>query len=245
VSSFDDFSLEAFEKVNCPICGAEMRKATSIAQCFFCGKEENADYVCPNGHYICQDCRIASPEEIAEKVVRYLKTNNALEIAERILLHPNIPIYGIEHHYIVPLSLVAAAKSSLNQEIKKGIIKMIISRSKTLPYGSCGTLGDCGAAVGAGIAISVLTHASYKSDEPRALSMETTARVLLELAKQGGPRCCIQSVYAGLEIGSEIIRDKLNIPIEKITDIKCIFYEKAPECKKEKCKYYPKNVNRR
>ena len=123
--------------------------------------------------------------------------------------------------------------------MRKSIVKMIIKRAQYIPYGACGLLGDCGASVGAGIAISVLTHASYKSDEPRSLSMKITANVLLDLAKQGGPRCCIQSVYSAIKIGSKIIRKELKIPIDEIKDIKCIFYEKAPECKKERCEYYP------
>ncbi|MGQ4834304.1 MAG: DUF5714 domain-containing protein [Candidatus Asgardarchaeia archaeon] len=239
MSNLDDFSLEAFEKVTCPICGAEMIETNRKAKCFFCGKEENADYLCPNGHYICQECRVSSPEEISTKVVNHLKTTNPLEIAERILLHPNVPIYGVEHHYIVPLSLVAAAYNAQGKTIRKGIINTIMIRAKHIPYGACGLLGACGASVGVGIAISVLTHASYKSDVPRALSMKATASTLLDLARQGGLRCCIQSVYSAIKVGSKIIREELKIQIEEIRNIKCIFYDKAPECKKERCEYYP------
>ena len=239
-ANLDVLSLDEIDKITCPICGAEMKKGHGErALCYFCGKEEVADYICPNGHYICQECRLASPEEISEKVINYLSTTNPIEIAERILQHPNVPVYGVEHHYIVPLSLIAAVRNFQDRKIKKSMINMIITRAKILPYGSCGILGDCGAAVGTGIAISALTHASYKSDKPRALAMETTAKNLLELSKQGGPRCCIQSVYAGIKIGVDIIREELKISLQKIDKITCKFYTLAPECKKEKCEYYP------
>jgi len=236
----DVLSLDDLDRVTCPICGAELREGNGKKECcYFCGKEEIADYICPNGHYICQECRLASPEQVSKKVVSFMSTTNPVEIAERILQHPNVPVYGVEHHYIVPLSLVAAARNAQKRKIKNTEIKMIIARAKLLPYGSCGILGDCGAAVGVGIAVSVLTHASYKSDKPRALAMRSTAETLLELAEQGGPRCCIQSVYAAIKVGAEIIYNELKIPIQKVNKPVCKFYNLAPECKKERCLYFP------
>jgi len=227
----------------CPICNKPLKDVYNeniIAQCIYCGKKERADYLCPEGHYICEECRLSDIEKIIYKAALYWTFKNPLTIAELFMKHASVPKHGKEHHFIPAIALVMAAKNALNQRISKSLIKSIIVRGNIIPYGSCGFLGDCGATVSAGIAVSVLTHASYKSDTERALSMKATSMVLDALSKVKGPRCCKQSVYFSIKIGSMIIHDMLKIPIVIPKKVICSFYEVIDDCKKENCPFYPK-----
>ena len=60
-------------------------------------------------------------------------------------------------------------------------------------------LGVCGAGAGVGIAISVLTRATYKSDTERVRSLDASGESLIAVSKLGGPRCCKASVYASIK----------------------------------------------
>ncbi|VUT25840.1 MAG: hypothetical protein MOIL_01256 [Candidatus Methanolliviera sp. GoM_oil] len=54
--------------------------------------------------------------------------------------------------------------------------------------GFCGYHGDCGAAVGTGIFISLITDATPLSKHEWKLSNLMTAKSLLSIANHGGPR---------------------------------------------------------
>ena len=65
-------------------------------------------------------------------------------------------MHGPEHHAIVPGAIIAAVRNT-GYPVPEGAIEKALERASKVPGGWCGLYGDCGAAVGVGIAVSVLT----------------------------------------------------------------------------------------
>jgi hypothetical protein len=84
---------------------------------------------------------------------------NKLAILEKVMAHPSVPMHGPEHHIMVPCVIIAAVRNA-GYTVPEGAIEKALERASKVPGGWCGLYGDCGAAVGVGIAVSVLTNAT-------------------------------------------------------------------------------------
>ncbi|NHJ83807.1 MAG: hypothetical protein FK734_00010 [Asgard group archaeon] len=220
----------------CPICKEELAETSIETKCTYCGKIEHADWLCKHQHFLCEDCRTADPEEITLRVTTSTKSTNPFEIANLLMHHPTFRSHGIEHHLIVAPALLAALINAGEIHIPINRIKTAIKRTIDIPYGTCGSRGDCGASVGAGVAVSIITRASYKSDKERALTLKATGKALIDLAAMGGPRCCKQSVFSAIESTLKFLNEEGLISY-KIPTFTCEFKD-MDECKKELCGYY-------
>lgn len=114
----------------------------------------------------------------------------------------------------------------------------LIHRTEFIPYGVCGTIGICGVCSSVGATLSTLLKATYMSDRERSIALSGTAECLMELSKAGGPRCCKQSLYIGLEVLNRHLKKYLNLDMNLPDKIVCEFSDKNPECKKERCEFY-------
>ncbi len=226
----------------CPICSKPMRKLPEPRKftCYFCGQAGEGNIVCEVEHFICEGCRLANAQEIIEKVGLTATENDPIKIADRMMAHPAFPIYGIEHHCIAAVAMYKAIKNARGEKVDKKDIKKLTTLTQKLPYGSCGFLGVCGAAAGVGAAFSALLEASYTSDRERSIAMEVASRANLAIAKEGGPRCCVASVYTALEEGSKIAAKVFGVNLKLEPPLKrCGFASRAEDCRKERCRFYP------
>jgi hypothetical protein len=227
------------EKFYCILCNELMLPAQGmIAECSFCGKREKADYVCPNEHYVCEECRIASSDSIIKRVCEATRERDPVKIAVLLMKHPAIPMHGPQHHYLVSCVLLAALRNIGGFEIDSSMFEMAIARGRRVPLGSCGLWGACGAAVGVGIAISVVMKSTWTSDRERSLSMQATCEALSKIAKIGGPRCCKASTFAAIEAASEFLKREFGINITSTIPNPCPFKAFNDECLKDRCPYF-------
>ncbi|MBS3816149.1 MAG: hypothetical protein KGY76_01135 [Candidatus Thermoplasmatota archaeon] len=219
----------------CPICGEILEKHEGKAECMFCGEKEEADYICPNGHFRCEECRLAGPKEIIERTCKNYDGTEPIELAPLIMKHSSFNAHGIEHHLLVaPVILTICRNSGIDVSSKK--IKTAMKRLEDIPYGACGSRGACGACESAGVAVSLITGASFRSGEERSLALRTTSNSLKAIAEMGGPRCCKQSVYASIEQAISILKEEYDL--DDIEDFKCPFAGDIEGCKEERCIYY-------
>lgn len=226
------------EAYRCLICRQPMRPTKEIVPCFYCGKREKADYTCPDGHYVCEECRLATPDEIVKKTCEASMEVDPLKIAFKILSHPAIPMHGPEHHYLVACTLLAALKNATKFKAEGATFDDALRRGKRIPFGSCGSLGVCGAAVGVGIAVSIFTCATIMSDKERSLAMQAVAEALKNIAEIGGPRCCKASTFTAIITGSKFFKNlETSIQIPEKPQF-CSFASVNEDCLKEKCPYF-------
>ena len=75
-------------------------------------------------------------------------------------------MHGPEHHFLIPAVLLSAfynVSGEPGEKEKK--IKQARKRAENVLGGFCGFYGDCGAAVGTGIFVSVITGATPLSQK--------------------------------------------------------------------------------
>lgn len=205
--------------------------------CIYCGIQEEGDWTCPDGHYLCENCRIASPEEIIERFCHFTQDTDPIRIANLLMKHPLFRSSGVEHHLLVAPVVLTALRNQ-RQFFKENQIGVALRRMRDIPMSVCGLRGECGACVGAGCVVSILTSATYLSDYERSLALRATSRALLKVANAGGPHCCKQSVYLTFEVLGKFLRSELNLILNLPREFICPFSQRLPNCKRERCEYY-------
>ena len=120
-----------------------MRSTLEKRECSFCGKTEKADYVCEEGHYVCESCRLASPETLVRKVCRATKETDSMKVVLLLMKHPALQMHGPEHHYVVSCALLAALRNLGRFEINDSAFDEAIRRGRKILLASCGLWGMC------------------------------------------------------------------------------------------------------
>ncbi len=220
----------------CAVCGAELKQADVLAECTFCRRQTQAQYLCPNGHHICEECQLSDWPQVVVRVCEATDETDPAVMVNLIMKHPMSVMHSPQHHILVAPAALAALSNHGLYPLKPGRLATAIERTKGIPLGACGTRGECGAAVGVGTLVSILLGATFQKDRERSLALQATAETLLAIAEAGGPRCCKQSVYLALETASHFLKRELNINLP--VNPRCEFAARNAECKKERCRYY-------
>ncbi len=225
----------------CIICGKQLFSPPEEGVCSFCGKREKADYLCPDGHYVCEECRLASAEDLVRRTCEVSRETDPMEIALLLVKHPAIPLHGSENHLVTAYSLLTALRNSGAAHVGKAEFHKAHQRVKKASHGICGSWGVCGCAIAAGSVLSIITGATYLSDRERSLALRVASKILDEIAQIGGPRCCKMATYIAIKVAVEFFVRELSIPIQTSTDPKpCFFSKSNTECLKTRCPYYGK-----
>ena len=226
-------------KENCGVCGAALVYDTEPLDmtCSFCGETHSTLIYCPQSHFICDSCHGREALDILRQVLDTSDSKSPVDILERIMSHPSVPMHGPEHHAMVPAVIVAAVRNA-GYEVPDKAIEKAIMRGANVPGGWCGSHGACGAAVGVGIAVSVLTGATPVTGEPRALANEATVFALTRMI-DGHPRCCKRASRRAVEAAVEFLRDRMGVELEDAQTLPCNYSERNRECVLDECLYYP------
>ena len=110
-----------------------------------------------------------------------------------------------------------------------------------MPGGICGSWGACGAALGAGIGLSVTRRLTSLKKEGWGEANRDTGVILTRVGAYGGPRCCKRSTYSALLAAAEILeRDGVvQFPEEAHQVPVCKDFWRNKQCIKNECPYYP------
>jgi len=148
-------------------------------------------------------------------------------------------MHGPEHHAMVPAAILAAIKNT-GHPVPDGAIDLAADRGSKVPGGWCGFYGACGAAIGVGIAVSILTEATPVTGKPRSLAIEATSYALNRM-NDGYPRCCKRASRKSLEATVEFLDDRMGIVLCKGKSILCIHSHRNRECQEKQCSYFLSN----
>ena len=107
-----------------------------------------------------------------------------------------------------------------------------------MPGGYCGTHGACGAAVGTGIFLSVLTGATPLSTVEWRQCNRLTALGLLRIADCGGPRCCKRDTFLALRTAVEEIAATRGVRLPVPEAVRCEFRALNAQCLAEACPFF-------
>ena len=229
------------EKTGCLICGEELVYSDTGKEmaCSFCGKKYMTDVACKNGHFICDECHGRDSKGIITAFCLNTDTRDPLKIAVMLMHHPHIHMHGPEHHYLVPAALITAYYNETNEpEKKEEALKKALARSDYIKGGFCGSHGSCGAGIGTGIFISVITGSTPLSKESWSLSNRMTATALMKIANAGGPRCCKRDTYLAIIEAVKFLEENFDVALPVTEEFCCEFSGLNRECLKNECPFW-------
>jgi hypothetical protein len=236
------------EKTGCLVCGAELLYAVPNLErsCHYCGVQESGSVACLNGHFVCDACHSCSANDLIERYAAASRSLEAMSMASILMRDPRIKMHGPEHHFLVPAVLVAAYcnATAMPQEEKTEMISKARRRAEDVRGGSCGFSGNCGAAVGTGIFVSLVTGATPLSRKEWRLANLMTSESLRAIAERGGPRCCKRDSFLAISTSVGFLQKELGmtLPLEK--RVRCEFSSLNKECLKEDCPYFEESAHR-
>jgi hypothetical protein len=154
---------------------------------------------------------------------------------------PFISMHGPEHHFLVPAVLLTAYYNQQgNPQEKERKIRVARQRADNVLGGFCGFYGACGAGVGTGIFISLITDSTPLSKESWGLANQMTAESLRCIGALGGPRCCKRDTFMALKTAKKFVRQKFEITLDVPETIACEFNAFNQECIEEECPFHVK-----
>ncbi len=231
------------KKSGCLICGEDLVyvqdyvDGTAVRmKCAYCGKEVATRVLCLNNHYICDECHVKGVLGFVEEACQKSSSLHPVELAVDIYNLPSVHMHGPEHHSIVPAVLVAAYCNKLCLP-KDRLVREAIERGSALPGGMCGSHGACGAAIGLGIAYSIIHQVTPYSKEDRGAANEMTAAALMKISGFGGPRCCKRDSMLAFETAVEYFSCFHDIGTARY---QCRLSAENRQCIRNRCPYYIK-----
>jgi hypothetical protein len=228
-------------KTNCLVCGKELvyGKVHEKMQCHLCKGTFDGNAKCTDGHHVCDHCHGAAAFELIEQTCLKSDSTDPLETAVTLMKDPAVKMHGPEHHYLIPAVLLSAYYNKRKlKDKKKEKLAEARKRAEKVPGGFCGFFGDCGAAVGTGIFISVLTGATPMSKKEWRLANQMTAKSLTKIAEYGGPRCCKRNTYLAILEGVEFLEENFGTRLETVWTKKCGFNDQNEDCLLEVCPFF-------
>ncbi len=178
-----------------------------------------------------------------EKLCIDSESKDPIRLAMALMNSSGLQMHGPEHHFLVPAVLLSAYYNIRDDpEQKKRKMKEARARSSNVLGGFCGFYGDCGAAVGTGIFVSLITESTPLSVKEWRLSNMMTAKSLLSVAVHGGPRCCKRNTFLSIIEAENFLKENLGIAMKSDEKIECVFSSLNKECLKERCLFYSKNA---
>lgn len=229
------------EKALCLVCGAPVAYSEEAREleCVLCRKREMGHATCEQGHYVCDACHRAQGTEAILALCRRSDSRNPVELAVEAMREPCVYANGPEHHALAGAVLLSAYRNCGGAlDLDKALDELRL-RSDHVPGGACGLWGCCGAAVSAGMYLSIVTGSTPMSDEPWAHSTRLTSLVLGRLADLGGPRCCKRGTFAAIETAATCTYELLGVRMELPARISCEFVSGNRECIARRCPYFP------
>jgi hypothetical protein len=231
-------------KNNCIICGADIiyLKEQIEKECYYCKCKIGTNTICNSGHFICDSCHSADALTLIEKFCVNTDIMDPIEMANILMKYPELKMHGTEHHFLIPAVLLTAYYNFIkNPKLKEDMIVKARTRAKKVPGGNCGFLGNCGAAVGTGIFVSLITGATPLSKQEWRVSNLMTAESLHKIAVSGGPRCCKRNTFIAILEAVKFVKKHLNIRLVSPDIINCEYSELNNECIGKECRFYTEN----
>ena len=232
-------------KSNCLLCGSPLVYSLEswIRTCELCKGQFESEAACGQGHFVCNTCHSSSANELIEAVCVHSTSTKPVEMAISLMNAPSISMHGPEHHFLVPAVLLATYYNQIgNTQEKERKIKVARQRAGNVLGGFCGFYGACGAGVGTGIFISLITDSTPLSQETWGLANQMTAESLRCIGALGGPRCCKRDTFMALKTAKKFVRQKFQVTLDVPDSITCEFNEFNQECLEEKCPFHSRET---
>jgi hypothetical protein len=226
----------------CLKCGADLIHTDEYrpATCIYCGTATDSNTFCREGHFVCDDCHRHPAIDWIEQHCLRTTERDPIALANELMSHPSVKMHGPEHHFLVPAALLTAWHNQRGTtEARASALHSARKRAEHLPGGTCGYWGACGAAVGTGIFLSVITRATPLTTDSWSLSNRITSETLALVADLGGPRCCKRDTFLSIRHAVEFVSWHLRVEFSAAAEPVCTFFLNNKECLDANCPFHP------
>jgi hypothetical protein len=227
-------------KSGCLVCGAELLYSDDAEQrtCMYCEEAGLSSVACANGHYVCDACHSGSANDLIQRFCSASARREPVSMAITLMKDARVKMHGPEHHFLVPAVLLAAFCNTTGRERERaGLIAKARERAQEIKGGSCGFNGNCGAGVGTGIFVSLVTGATPLSHAPWRFANLMTAESLRVIAEHGGPRCCKRDSFLAILAAGDFLSRELEVALPK-ESVTCDFSALNHECLQSGCPFW-------
>lgn len=174
---------------------------------------------------------------IKQEVLR-CKSDNPIEIAQKIMRKNFVNVHGPEHHFLDGAAFLGAFKNAGGAIELDLCLTELASRTIKMPGAMCGYWGVCGSVTSIGAAFSIINGTGpLSNDEYYKHNMEYTSAILKEMSNIGGARCCKRNAYLSISHAVEFVKKIYGIEM-KLNKIHCEFFPLNKQCLKERCPFY-------
>ena len=178
--------------------------------------------------------------ELIKKSVLLSNLKNPIKMAKGIMKQNFVNMHGPEHHFLDGACILASYKNAGGEIDLNTALDKLAKRAIKMPVGMCGMWGVCGAVSSVGASISIINNTNSASEnEGYKENMLYTSLASKKMSEIGSPRCCKRHAYIALETAIDFVKEYYKVELEK-EEIACDFYDKNPQCIKERCPYYKK-----
>lgn len=235
--------VKSEHKSGCMICGKPLTILSDpkVLSCHYCGKEERVECCCEDGHFVCDQCHIHAAADIIENVCLTTKERDVIKILKTLRAHPDFPTHGPHHHPMVPGILLAAYRNNGGPISDEQIITGI-KRGTLIPGASCSFFGVDGAAVGVGVAFSVILGATPFAGVNRQQVQKIVIRVAAKIAENPFARCCQRECWTALKEAEAIAEELTPYAIPAEEELVCDQFRSADHCSGAKCPLMPRRI---
>jgi hypothetical protein len=222
------------------VCGATLlyRQEDTPAHCHYCQAAFLAHAVCEQGHFVCDACHTTDALAVIGNFCQGATETDLIALLDASRRHPAIARHGPEHHVLVP-ALILTAYRNLGGALPPAMFRTALSRGQSVPGGACGFWGVCGAAVGVGIAFSLLLEATPIKPRERRQVQGAVQAVLGELTSWEAARCCQRECWLALRQAADLSRELLPIPLPAAAVLVCRQSGRRPDCLQSACPLWP------
>lgn len=225
----------------CVICGAplEYLNTEEMMECALCHKKELSGARCVKGHYVCNECHTKGVDAIIGTCLAS-DSKDPIEIIRTLMELPFCHMHGPEHHIMVGAALLTAYHNAGGEiDLRRALLDMM-TRGKKVPGGTCGFWGACGAAISAGMFVSIISGSTPLAVEPWGLANSMTAKALAPIGEVGGPRCCKRNSFLAIQAAVDFVREHFGVEMES-QPVVCRFIPQNNQCIGKRCPFAPVN----
>lgn len=162
-----------------------------------------------------------------------------ITIMDQLMEAADFPMHGPDHHFLIGAALLTAYVNNGGTLDLETALKEMEKRTAQVPGGACGFWGACGAAVSAGMFISIVTGSTPIKNEEWKLSNLMTASALQTLGEIGGPRCCKRNGMLAVQTACRYAEEHLHVTMDCPETVTCHYFPRNPQCIKERCPFHP------
>ena len=225
----------------CLICGTELTYLDEPREleCAICHKTYVANVCCTRGHYVCDTCHTGDAVPFIKGVCLQTGSRDPFDILMKIMSAPCIHMHGPEHHVLVGSALIAAYHNCGGDIDLEQALDEMARRGQQVPGGACGFWGSCGAAISAGMFVSIVTGSTPLKTEEWGLSNLMTSAALQAIGSVGGPRCCKRDSFLATREAVAFCAEHLGVGLDEPDKVICRFSPSNRQCLGARCPFNP------